>query len=129
MAGKVTPAKKRLAVVRNRRNALGSALDELRLRFSTMESRGTFVEWRQNPTTVLLLDVLREMGVVPPAMYLEHDDIALQYGVSSGLALASQVLDDPTTLFPELFSAAPGSVAPAKPDTPYPVPPDGDTGS
>ena len=109
---KKSPAKKRVEIVRARRLGVGSALAEVQQCFSSPESRGAFNEWRNQPLTLMFVDALRELGVNPPAAYLETESIPVQYGVSSGLALAAGVLDDPSVLFPSLFTGVtPGSPA------------------
>lgn len=107
-----SPAKKRVEIVRARRLSVGSALAEIQQCFAAPESRSAFNEWRSQPLTLMFVDAIRELGVNPPAAYLETDSIPVQYGVSSGLALAAGVLDDPSVLFPNLFTGAtPGAQA------------------
>lgn len=78
-------------------------------------SEGAFLEWRNNPTTLLMLEALREIAVTPPAGYLDTDDIGVQYGVSSALSFAASFFADPRVMFPNLFSGV-------TPDQPRPLP-------
>lgn len=118
MARKISPAKKRAQIVRAKRLGMGSPLAEMQMNFLSKESRDAFLEWRRHPVTLLMVDALREIALEPPAAYIDTDSIPVQYGVSSGLGLAAAVLDDPSVLFPHLFTGvAPGAVA--LPDTDY----------
>jgi hypothetical protein len=110
MAKRKTPAQQRVELSRVRRLGLGSALAEMQEKFRSPESRDGFGIWRRDPMTMLLIDAIRELSATPPPGYIDTADIGPQYGVSSGLSLAAAVLDDPSTLFPHLFTgAAPGS--------------------
>jgi len=123
---KVSPAQQRAQLVRAKRLGLGSALKEIQLNFITPEAREAFGEWRRLPITQLMIDVLREMAIDPPAAYLDTESIPVQYGVGSGIGLAAAVMDDPATLFPHLFTGvAPGAVA--LPETDYNSDPLSDT--
>ena len=109
---RTAPARARLQIARAKRLGLGSALAELQSNFQSRESRDLFGEWRRNPITMMLVDVLRELALEPPAAYVDTDSIPVQYGVSSGLGLAASVLDDPSVLYPHLFTGvAPGARA------------------
>ncbi|MBM4043562.1 MAG: hypothetical protein FJ279_00460 [Planctomycetes bacterium] len=123
---KVSPAQQRAQLVRAKRLGLGSALKEIQLNFIVPEAREAFGEWRRLPITQLMIDVLREMAIDPPAAYLDTESIPVQYGVGSGIGLAAAVMDDPATLFPHLFTGvAPGAVA--LPETDYNSDPLSDT--
>ena len=118
MARKVSPAKTRAQIVRAKRLGMSSALREMQMNFLSKESRDVFHEWRTHPLTVLMVDALREIALEPPAAYIDTDSIPVQFGVSSGLGLAAAVLDDPSVLYPHLFTGvAPGAVA--LPETDY----------
>ena len=118
MARKVSPAKTRAQIVRAKRLGMSSALREMQMNFLSKESRDVFHEWRTHPLTVLMVDALREIALEPPAAYIDTDSIPVQFGVSSGLGLAAAVLDDPSVLYPHLFTGvAPGAAA--LPETDY----------
>lgn len=104
-----SPASRRVGLTVVQRPGLGSALVELSSRFRTAESRDLFIEWRRHPTTILMVEALRELGLNPPPGYLDADEIPVQYGVSAGLNLGASLLDDPSVVFPAMFGgAAPG---------------------
>lgn len=113
MARKKTPAQVRADLTRNRRQAIGSPLAQLQFEFLNPESMQTFLEWRNNPVTLLMIDALRELSSTPPAAYIDTGDIGAQYGVSSALSFAASFVSDPKTLYPHLFSG----VAPDAPQT------------
>lgn len=109
---RTAPARARLQIARAKRLGLGSALAELQSNFQTKESRDFFGEWRRHPVSMMLVDALRELAMEPPAAYVDTDSIPVQYGVSSGLGLAASILDDPSVLYPHLFTGvAPGAQA------------------
>lgn len=117
MARKKTPQQTRARVVRARRLGLGSALAEIQERFQSPESRDAFGNWRRDPVTLMMLDALREIARTPPVGYIDTDEIGVQFGVSSGVDLAAAFLDDPSVLYPHLFTgAAPGSAEPLPSD-------------
>lgn len=101
---KKSPAQTRMSLAARRRTALGSALHQLQFDLASPDSRAAFLEWRNNPLTLLMLDCVRELELTPPAGYLDTDDVGVQYGVSSGLSLAHSFLSDPSTMYPQLFS-------------------------
>lgn len=106
------PLQSRIRLVKTRPAGLGSALAEVQERFRSEESRNNFLEWRKNPVTLMMLEALNELARVPPVGYIDTEEIGVQYGVSSGLDLASSFLDDPSVLYPHLFTgAAPGPTA------------------
>lgn len=122
-----TPAKSRaeFAEARVKGKLAGSALIDLQRRFMTLRSAGDFIEWRKHPLTVLFIDAMREMAVNPPPGYLAADsNVALEYGLTSGLTLAASLMDDPSSVYSYLFSAATPGAESAVPDTTYSVAPD-----
>lgn len=116
---KTTPAAQRVALINAKRLSTGSALAQLQYELLLPDAKEAFNAWRMNPMTMLMLESLRELGVTPPAGYLDTDSIPTQYGVSSGLGLAHSFMSDPQVLYPHLFSgSAPGKPLPI-PDTDY----------
>ena len=72
------------------------------------------------------LGALRALSFNIPPAYLNRESIELQYGVSSGLGIAASLIDDPTSLYPDLFTKTeptPGQDDGVS-DTDYSVPPD-----
>ena len=93
-------------------------------RESTLEE---FVSWRGNPATVRFLGAIRALASNVPPAYLNRDSVELQYGVTSGLGLAASLIDDPTSVYPELFKksvSTPGADADPERDSVYTVEPD-----
>ena len=124
-----TPIEERLAVApavpggRFTPNGLNSFIS----RFSTRESLNEFLRWRENPVTMAYLAALRALSATIPAGYLNRDSVELQYGVQCGLTLASALMDDPTSMYPQLFLTDPtsGGGGTADPlDTEYTAAPD-----
>ena len=73
-------------------------------KFSEQSSMKDFVKWRENPVTIAYLSALRTLSVTPPAGYVNADSIEVQYGVQSGVTLALSLAEDPTALYPALFT-------------------------
>ena len=126
MRARKTPAKTRAeyAEARVKGKLVGSAVTQLNQRFLPLNSAGEFIEWRKHPLTVLFIDALRELAIAPPAAYVPVDGIGVEYGLTSGIGMAASLLDDPSAVFPNLFSGAtPGSETPTT-DTTYALAPD-----
>lgn len=75
-------------------------------RFSTRESVREFVKWRENPVTIAYLAALRTLSVTPPAAYVQPESVEVQFGVQSGVSLALSLAEDPTALYPGLFTGS-----------------------
>lgn len=114
-----SPAAQRLRITQNRRPSMGSALAFLQENFLPKESVEAFIKWRNDPTTMLMIESLRELALNPPAGYVDTEDLGVQYGVSTGLSLAGSFFGDPTVLYPFLFSGAAPGDAPVLPETDY----------
>ena len=122
-----TPAKARaeFSEARVKGKLAGSAVAEILKRFAPVRSAGDFVEWRRNPMTMLFIDALREMAVAPPPGYVSQGDLCVDYGLTSGLTLAASLMDDPSLVFPYLFSeATPGPGSTGSNDAGYTAEPD-----
>lgn len=61
--------------------------------------------WLANPTTQRVLSLIKELAVNPPTRHVGNDK-AENYGLTSGIQLAAQVMEDPTVLFPLVFAVA-----------------------
>lgn len=125
----LTPTEERMALApsvsggRFTPNGLASFIS----RFSTQESLNEFLRWREHPVTMAYLAALRALSATIPAGYLNRDSVELQYGVQCGLTLASALMDDPTSMYPQLFMTSPtsGAGGPAETlDTDYSTAPD-----
>lgn len=100
--GLATPASGALAL----RRALRPA--------STLDS---FRRWADDPMTKLVLSAVRDLAVNGPAS-LDMEGAAAQHGVTSGLCLAAQLMDDPSVVYPELFTGIESSL-PRAPEENY----------
>ena len=105
---KSSPARKRAEFTASKITGKisGSALANLRTRFRGEKGLGEFYEWRTNPVTMLFADVLRELALTPPASCLSPDDMAVDYGVSSAFSFSAALVDDPSSVFPDVFAKA-----------------------
>ncbi len=74
----------------------------LRRSLSGTEMLGAFRKWAEDPMTKLILSAVRDLAVNGP-LALDVKETAVQYGVTAGLNLAAQLMDDPSVVFPELF--------------------------
>jgi len=63
-----------------------------------------FYAWLGDPMTQRVLQVLEEFSDNPPVP--SGSDIAVQYGVTTGLQMAIKVMAQPKRLFPEVFQDA-----------------------
>lgn len=81
------------------RTSGGDAISELTKEFATRESRARFQEWKNNSVTKQFLAALRAMAIHQPPM-AQQTDIVAQYGVTTGLMLAAQFLEDPASMLP-----------------------------
>lgn len=72
---------------------------------SGKEAEDGFREWRRHPYTVAFVNALAELVDTPPAMTggTVTEQILVQYGVTSGLALALKLLTQPNRVYPEVF--------------------------
>ena len=105
---KMTPAEARVRVTAAKTPGflVGGALRRLADKFTPVESASEFAAWRANPVSVLFLDALRELSRNPYRASVEHDDVLVEYGLTSGLQLSADILDDPSQVFPSLFGGA-----------------------
>ena len=83
--------------------APASGVLALRRHLSRAEMLDTFRKWADDPMTKLVLSAVRDLAVNGPLL-LDVKETAVQYGVASGLNLAAQLMDDPSVVFPELFT-------------------------
>ena len=87
---------------------LRSGVDELRARLSTEDGASAFAAWKDHPVTRLVGNALLGLLVNQPVNAKEP---LVQYGLTQGLALARQVMLDPSSVFPGIFDGvAPGVV-------------------
>lgn len=72
-----------------------------------------FIEWRKSPYTLSLLHALRCLAMTRVD---GERDVLLQSGMTEGLSLAAQLVDDPSVLWPNVFAGAPGAPASKSPE-------------
>lgn len=81
-------------------------LEDFKRFFSPPSMSTAQYEWRTLPITVKVIRALRDLATSHPAMpALSTQDIAVQYGITLGLSLAADLMDDPTLVIPGLFGA------------------------
>lgn len=76
------------------------------LKATLMSGRATedaFYAWLADPFTQKVARAIEELADNPPAV---GDDIALQYGLTTGLQLAAKIMTQPKRVFPEVFQDA-----------------------
>ena len=61
-----------------------------------------FADWRRHPMTKKLLGAMQDIVLHAPAE-LATEDRLVQYGVTSGLTLALQLVADPSSVWPGVF--------------------------
>ena len=49
---------------------------------------------------------LAKLALTPPASCLSPDDMAVDYGVSSAFSFSAALVDDPSSVFPDVFAKA-----------------------
>lgn len=101
-----TPVQTRVAAA-GRIGTFGlGGLEDFRRFFSRPELSSAHYEWRTLPITVKVIRALRDLVTSHPAMpSLQTQDVAVQYGLTLGLSLAADLMDDPSLVLPGLFGA------------------------
>lgn len=61
-----------------------------------------FADWRRHPMTKKLLGAMQDIVLHAPAE-LATEDRLVQYGITSGLTLALQLVADPSSVWPGVF--------------------------
>ena len=100
MAG--SPVDARLAATRHR-GAFGlGGVDALREFYSPAAMASAHYEWRTLPITMKMLRALRDLAMSCPPV-VSPNDASVQYGISMGLSMAANLLDDPALVVKGLF--------------------------
>lgn len=99
-----TPVQTRVAAA-GRVGAFGlGGLEDFKRFFSRPELGAAHYEWRTLPITVKVIRALRDLATSHPAMpSLQTQDVAVQYGLTLGLSLAADLMDDPALVLPGMF--------------------------
>ena len=74
-------------------------LNELKLALFSREGADAFGTWSGQGLTKLFVSALRDIALNPPRSPSE-DQIAVQYGMTLGLSLAAQLIEDPSVVIP-----------------------------
>lgn len=119
-------ARANIAAARKGGSLMGNAVARLKNRFGTAASADAFANWRMMPETQLFIDALRECAMNPINVAMDTDSVEVQFGVTSGFQVAASILDDPSSIFHDLFGATPGSEDELT--SSYSVSPEGDAG-
>ena len=99
-------------------------LEDLRRFYAAEPMASAHYEWRTLPITVKIIRALRDLATSHPAMpALATQDVAVQYGITLGLSMAADLMDDPALIVPGLFGVKP-SKALAAPTPTYDEPQD-----
>lgn len=91
-----------------------SGLREYRNAINGQDNATEFSKWRQSRFTKLLYVALQD-AILHPGLTVKSEDVAVQYGVTQGLAIAAQLISDPTVLWPNAFGSGMENVAPPRP--------------
>lgn len=110
-----TPVETRLASA-GRVGAFGiGGLEDFRRFFAPQPMVTAHYDWRTLPITVKTIRALRDLATSHPAMpSLTTQDVAVQYGITLGLSMAADLMDDPALIVPGLF----GAPVPSEPKAP-----------
>jgi hypothetical protein len=74
----------------------GKSVSRLEDALSAKGGIEAFFEWRKEAYSSFIADALKELAMQPSGLGLAPHEMAVQYGVTLGLQLASAMLDDPT---------------------------------
>lgn len=98
-----TPAAVRVAGAQKDGYVATGGVTALRRMLLPAAAASEFRKWSEDRITVLVRDALRDMALNGPT-HVAAQDAAVQYGVTAGLALALQLVTDPSLVYPELFT-------------------------
>jgi len=79
-------------------------LNELKRVLFSREGSDAFGTWSGQGLTKLYVSALRDIALNPPRSSTA-DDIAVQYGMTLGLSLAAQLIEDPSVVMPSALGA------------------------
>lgn len=88
-------------------------LADFRNYYATEQSAAVYHTWRERPETVKAVRALRDLATSHPSVTgLSTADVAVQYGITLGLSLAANLIDDPALVVRGLFGERPPEVMP-----------------
>lgn len=103
-------ARAQIAAARAGGKIVGGRLQALLRKYAAPEAAETFVRYRTDTNTILFIDAFRDLARTPGTVVAGSE--ALELGVTLGLQLAADLLDDPSQIFDHLFSGpTPGARA------------------
>ena len=113
-----TPVQSRVASA-GRQGYFGvSGLRDFRDFFTPEEMASVFYEWRTLPVTVKMVRALQDLALSSPSIPgLSAQDVPVQYGITLGIALAVQLLSDPSQIVTGLFGSRPQDSAGMPPES------------
>ena len=86
-----------------------SGVANFRRLYSGQDKAEPFHQWASLTGTRLLRDALRDIALHTPPGLTGVEDPLVQYGMSLGLSLAARLMEDPSSVFPELFTSVSGA--------------------
>ena len=123
------PVSARMAAQPRPGRIVRGGLNELKLALFSREGADAFGTWSGQGLTKLFVSALRDIALSPPRPPA-GDQIAVQYGMTLGLSLAAQLIEDPSVVMPGALgtgtmplSAAPEGTRP--PEEKFDTPADG----
>lgn len=87
----------------------GPGVAEFRRKYAADSMAQAYADFANTPVTRSVRAVLKDLALHPPAVVGDGASVAVQHGLTLGLGLAAQLLEDPTLVFPELFAAVPAA--------------------
>lgn len=75
----------------------------LREQFPNPESAKAYKEWADHPVTKLVRKALVDMALNGVPGKADNDSLAVQYGISLGLGVAAQMLEDAALVVPGMY--------------------------
>ena len=99
------PLAARLAA-KNPGGVLGpSGVAKFRKLFNPANSAEVFHNWAEHPITAAVAGAVRDLALHSPVAEVgDPENHLIQYGIGVGLSLAAQLLTDPSSVYPEMFT-------------------------
>lgn len=82
----------------------GPGVAAFRRKYASAEAVAPFVDFATNPVTVSVRAMLKDLALHPARVAGDDASVAVQHGMTLGLSLAAQLLEDPSAVMPDLFS-------------------------
>lgn len=83
-----------------------SGVDRMRHSLRMAETAKPFDKWASDPITTLIRDAIRDMALRGTTPSPTNVDVA--YGITCGLQLAARMMEDPSTVYPDVFATGNG---------------------